>query len=155
MSAIPVLLGALLVAGAVYDTVRLLTPAEPRWPPPTRLRGRRAGLEAAECWLTGLRLHGRIDAATYRRRMAALARGRRTSPTGRQAYLSVVHGYTTAFQWGAGILTAGAALCAALLRPGHLRCKDAPRAASAPARPSETGPVSETEAGPASPAAGS
>ncbi|QUW85842.1 hypothetical protein SMIR_41630 (plasmid) [Streptomyces mirabilis] len=70
----------LIVAGTIYDTVRLLTPAERRCPPLARLRGRRAALEAAECRLAGLRLRGRIDAADYRRRMTGLAHGRRTAP---------------------------------------------------------------------------
>ncbi len=77
-----VLAGALILAGVVHDTARLITPTERRIPPLARLRGRRAALEAAERWCVGLRLHGRIDAATYRRRMALLARGRRTAPAG-------------------------------------------------------------------------
>ncbi|MEU1273218.1 hypothetical protein [Streptomyces sp. NPDC005799] len=75
---IALLIGSLLVAAGVYDMARLLTPAESRWPPLARLRGRRAALEEAEQWLVGLRLHGRIDAATYRTRMHSLADGRRT-----------------------------------------------------------------------------
>lgn len=46
-------------------------------PPLARLRGRRAALEAVELRLVGLRLHHRIDAATYQQRMSGLARGRR------------------------------------------------------------------------------
>ncbi|GAA3803347.1 hypothetical protein [Streptomyces chiangmaiensis] len=72
------LLGALILAAVVYDTVRLVTPHESRLPPLVRLRGRKAALETAEMWLVGLRLHGRIDAATYRTRMHSLAVGKRT-----------------------------------------------------------------------------
>ncbi|MFD7627778.1 hypothetical protein ACFV7Q_17370 [Streptomyces sp. NPDC059851] len=45
---IAVLAAALILAGLVYDTARLITPRECRMPPLARLRGRRAGLEAAE-----------------------------------------------------------------------------------------------------------
>ncbi len=76
------LVGALILAGIVYDVARLITPDESRRPPLTRLRGRRAALEEAERWLVGLRLHHRIDAATYQRRTSALARGQRRIPTG-------------------------------------------------------------------------
>ncbi|MEV0170657.1 hypothetical protein AB0I00_05955 [Streptomyces sp. NPDC050803] len=79
---IAALLGALILAGIAYDIARLITPDEPRRPPLARLRGRRAAPAEAERWLVGLRLHGRIDAATYRRRMSALARGQRRIPTG-------------------------------------------------------------------------
>ena len=72
------LIGALILAAVVYDTARLVTPGESRLPPLARVRGRRAALEAAEMWLVGLRLHGRIDAAAYRTRMHSLAVGERT-----------------------------------------------------------------------------
>lgn len=71
------LIGALILLGVFYDTARLVTPRESRCPPLARLRGRRAALAAAEQWLVGLRIHGRVDAAEYRRRMAGLARGQR------------------------------------------------------------------------------
>jgi hypothetical protein len=74
------LAGALILAGIVYDTARLVTPREPRCPPLARARGRRAALESAERWCVGLRLHDRIDQAEYQRRMAGLAHGRRTVP---------------------------------------------------------------------------
>ncbi len=74
---IATLVGALILAGIVYDTARLTTPDEPCCPPLARLRGRRAALEAAEQWLVGLRLHHRIDAALYQQRMSDIARGRR------------------------------------------------------------------------------
>ncbi|MFD0374971.1 hypothetical protein [Streptomyces sp. NPDC127112] len=77
---IAVLAGALILVGVVYDTARLVAPAEPRIPPLARLRGRRPALEAAEQRCAGLRLRGRIDAETYQRRMSLLAHGRRTAP---------------------------------------------------------------------------
>ncbi|MFI8499607.1 hypothetical protein ACIGFK_14060 [Streptomyces sp. NPDC085524] len=85
-----VLAGALILAGVVHDAARLIAPTERRVPPLARLRGRRAALEAAERWCVGLRLHGRIDAATDRRRMALLARGRRTAPPGHRQQHVVV-----------------------------------------------------------------
>ncbi|MGW3938516.1 hypothetical protein [Streptomyces sp. NBC_00024] len=72
------LIGSLILAAVVYDVARLVTPSESRCPPLARIRGRRAALESAEMWLVGLRLHGRIDAATYRTRMHGLAHGERT-----------------------------------------------------------------------------
>ncbi|MFI7413499.1 hypothetical protein ACIBU0_32980 [Streptomyces sp. NPDC049627] len=57
-----------------------------------RLRGRRAALEEAEVWLVGLRLHHRIDAVTYQRRMSTLARGRRRIPTGPVCAVGARHG---------------------------------------------------------------
>ncbi|MFF7642940.1 hypothetical protein [Streptomyces canus] len=82
---IAALIGTLILAAVVYDIVRLITPNEPRRPPLARLRGRRAALEDAEQWCVGLRLHGRINAATYQRRMSGLARGRRRPATRRTA----------------------------------------------------------------------
>jgi hypothetical protein len=82
-SLVGTLISVLVVAAVVYDMARLISPDEPRQPPLARLRGRRAALEAAERWCVGLRLHGRIDAATYRTRMSRLAHGQRTA--GRQA----------------------------------------------------------------------
>ncbi|WP_367318670.1 hypothetical protein [Streptomyces sp. HUAS ZL42] len=76
------LAGALILAGIVYDTARLITPDEPRRPPLARLRGRRASLEEAERWLVGLRLRHRIDTVTYQLRMSALARGQRRTTAG-------------------------------------------------------------------------
>ncbi|MFI6010096.1 hypothetical protein ACIBAG_14970 [Streptomyces sp. NPDC051243] len=78
---IALLAGVLILAGIVYDIARLVTPDEPRRPPLARLRGQRAALEESERWLVGLRLHQRIDAATYQRRMSALARGQRRTTT--------------------------------------------------------------------------
>ncbi|MEN8653711.1 hypothetical protein ABCR94_24680 [Streptomyces sp. 21So2-11] len=82
---IAALIGTLILAAVSYDIVRLITPNEPRCPPLARLRGRRAALEGAEQWCVGLRLHGRIDADTYQRRMSGLARGRRRPATNRAA----------------------------------------------------------------------
>ncbi|MDH6522276.1 hypothetical protein [Streptomyces sp. SAI-090] len=79
---IAALAGVLILAGTVYDTVRLVTSREWRCPPLARPRGRRPALDSTERWVVGLRLNGRIDAAEYRRRMAALAHGRRTVPAG-------------------------------------------------------------------------
>ncbi|MER5204231.1 hypothetical protein [Streptomyces sp. NPDC002825] len=75
---------ALTVAGMVlgafvYDTARLIGSSESRCPPLARVLGRRPALEAAERRLVGLRLRGRIDEATYRRRMTAIAHGLRDS----------------------------------------------------------------------------
>ncbi|WP_052862875.1 hypothetical protein [Streptomyces niger] len=81
MGGLLAMLLGLVLLGVLYDTVRLIGPGESRCPPPARLRGRRAGPEAAERWLVGRRLHGRIDAATYTRRMAVLAHGHRTFST--------------------------------------------------------------------------
>ncbi|GAA3500838.1 hypothetical protein GCM10019016_079450 [Streptomyces prasinosporus] len=75
---VAVLIGSLILAAVVYDIARLVTPSESRCPPLARIRGRRAALESAEMWLVGLRLHGRIDATTYRTRMHGLALGERT-----------------------------------------------------------------------------
>lgn len=77
MVAVAAVLQLLILTGALYDTGRLLAPAEGRrswWP---RLRRRRAALEAAERRLVEHRLCGRIDAAAYRARMRCLADGRR------------------------------------------------------------------------------
>ncbi|PWI12587.1 hypothetical protein DI272_44005 [Streptomyces sp. Act143] len=74
---IAVLLGVVILAGAVYDTARLITPHESRCPPLARLRGRRAALEATERWSTALLLHGRITPADHQARMSRLARGER------------------------------------------------------------------------------
>ncbi|MEU6378730.1 hypothetical protein [Streptomyces sp. NPDC046909] len=79
---IATLAGVLILAGIVYDTVRLITPDEPRRPPLARLRGRRPALEEAERRLVGLRLNHRIDEATYQRRMSGIARGQRRTTTG-------------------------------------------------------------------------
>ncbi|GAA1415229.1 hypothetical protein GCM10009601_04490 [Streptomyces thermospinosisporus] len=82
---IAISIGTLILAGVIYDIARLITPNEPRCPPLARLRSRRAALEDAERWCVGLRLHGRIDEATYQHRMSGLARGRRRPVTNRTA----------------------------------------------------------------------
>ncbi|MFG2302426.1 hypothetical protein [Actinacidiphila glaucinigra] len=75
---VPIVVGVLVVAAMIYDAARLITTGESRCPLLSRLRGHRAALEAAERWCTGLRLHGRIDVATYQHRMSAIAHGHRT-----------------------------------------------------------------------------
>ncbi|MBN0043738.1 hypothetical protein JS756_06375 [Streptomyces actuosus] len=62
------LLDVLILAGALYDSTRLLRPAGRR-----RLRA----LEGAERRLVGRRMRGRIGAAAYREGMRSLAEGRR------------------------------------------------------------------------------
>ncbi|MGA5411873.1 hypothetical protein ACPCSC_32045 [Streptomyces lavendulocolor] len=69
--------GALILAEIAYEIARLVTPDESRFSPLARLRGKRAALEDAERWCVGLRLHDRIDQATYQQRMSTLAHGRR------------------------------------------------------------------------------
>ncbi|MGI5452123.1 hypothetical protein ACQEWB_02840 [Streptomyces sp. CA-249302] len=78
------LLQLLIVAGALYDTARLLAPTGDRrasWlrrrrrTDPDPAARRRAVLEAAERRLVRQRLLGRIDAAAYRERMRSLADG--------------------------------------------------------------------------------
>ncbi|MFE6222689.1 hypothetical protein [Streptomyces sp. NPDC057854] len=69
--------GALILAGIAYELARLITPDESRFPPMACLKGKRAALEDAERWCVGLRLHDRIDQATYQQRMTTLAHGRR------------------------------------------------------------------------------
>ncbi|MFD0436052.1 hypothetical protein [Streptomyces chartreusis] len=71
------LIGAAILLAVLYDTARLVTARESRCPPLARLRGHRGALAAAEQWLVGLRVHGRVDAAEYQRRMGALAHGER------------------------------------------------------------------------------
>jgi hypothetical protein len=51
---------------------------------------------------------------------AHLARAGGGRPKTTLATLAVLHGYTTAFWWAAGILTAGAIICGTLLRRGVL-----------------------------------
>lgn len=71
------LLQLLILAGALYDTARLLTSPGCRRPTRLRLLRRRAALEAAERHLVEQRLRGLIDSAAYRERMRSLADGRR------------------------------------------------------------------------------
>ncbi len=75
------LAGVLILAGIAYDIARLITPDEPRRPPPAHLRGRRAAPAEAARRFVGPRLHNRVDAATYQRRMSTLAPGRCRSIT--------------------------------------------------------------------------
>ncbi|MFI8228555.1 hypothetical protein ACIGDI_06985 [Streptomyces sp. NPDC085900] len=86
MIAVAALLQLLILAGALYDTARLLGPgADPYGRRragavphrAARHRRARAALETAERRLVERRLHGRIDAVAYREAMHALAEGRR------------------------------------------------------------------------------
>ncbi|MHC3467990.1 hypothetical protein ACYF6T_04675 [Streptomyces sp. 7R007] len=71
MVTVAVLLHLLILAGAWYDTARLMSPAAQRG------ARHRAALEAAERRLVARRLRGGIDADAYRERMRRLAEGRR------------------------------------------------------------------------------
>jgi hypothetical protein len=51
--------------------------------------------------------------------------------------LALLHGYTTAFWWAAGILTAGAFICGTLLRRGVLTGQGDSRPVGSPASPPE------------------
>lgn len=73
------MIAALLCASTLYNTTRPITPRHARRPPLTRLRGRRAALEAEERWCTELLLRGRIDGRSYQQRMSTLARGNRAN----------------------------------------------------------------------------
>ncbi|MFF6829134.1 hypothetical protein [Streptomyces longwoodensis] len=84
-AAVAIGIGVLILAVMAYDIARLITPVESRFPPLARFRGRRAALEHAERWCVGLRLHGRIDEATYQHRMSGFARGRRLPTANRTA----------------------------------------------------------------------
>ena len=71
------------------------------------------------------------------------SRGRPTA-----ALAALVHGYTTAFWWCAGIFLAGAVLCGSLMRSGPLQGRPAQAAgapAAAPAGAGATAPVSASE----------
>jgi hypothetical protein len=58
-----------------------------------------------------------VNIARYLTSHLALAGGR---PGTTLTSLALIHGYTTAFWWAAGILVAGAVICGTLLRPGVL-----------------------------------
>jgi hypothetical protein len=66
---------------------------------------------------------------------------------GRQALTgqALVHGYTTAFWWSAGIFAVGAVICGALLRPGPLAQPGTPS-------PERGGAPAQAEAAPGVPA---
>lgn len=78
------LLGTFILAGAVRDTVRLVSPRGVR-PPRTaraaRDRGARAVLEDTEQRWTAQLLGGRITAAEYRARMSRLAHSEHGRPS--------------------------------------------------------------------------
>ncbi|HEX4251034.1 MAG TPA: hypothetical protein VH008_24420, partial [Pseudonocardia sp.] len=72
----------------------------------------------------------------------------RGKPTTALTQLALVHGYTTAFWWCAGIFLAGAVLCGSLMRSGPLQGRSAPAAtapAAAPADTEATDPVTTPE----------
>jgi len=73
----------LILTGALYDTSRLLAPDRSRRMTRPRLREHRAVLETAERRLVRQRLHGRIDATTYRAGMRLLADVQRAPGRGR------------------------------------------------------------------------
>ena len=77
MAATAILIGGLLLAAIFYDIARLVSTYQSRRPPLSRIRGMRAALEDEERWCAGLLLHGRIDTASYQRRMTGLAHGQR------------------------------------------------------------------------------
>jgi EmrB/QacA subfamily drug resistance transporter len=70
-------------------------------------------------------------------------------PTAAVTQLALVHGYTTAFWWVAGIFLFGAILCGSLMRSGPLGGRLAPpapaTAAASPAEAEATTPVSAPE----------
>jgi EmrB/QacA subfamily drug resistance transporter len=86
---------------------------------------------------TGQQLGGSIGTALLNTIAASATAGYLTShlhgaPTTALQQLALVHGYTTAFSWCAGIFLAGAALCGSLMRRGPLQGRPA-EAAPAPA----------------------
>jgi hypothetical protein len=92
---------------------------------------------------TGQQLGGSIGTALLNT-MAASATAayltahlsRATAPGGRPSAgllgLALVHGYTTAFWWAAGIFAGGAVVAGALYRPGPLARQDVQQQAAAP-----------------------
>jgi hypothetical protein len=77
--------------------------------------------------------------------LASHARGK---PTTALTQLALVHGYTTAFWWCAGIFLAGAVLCGSLMRSGPLQgraVQAAPAPAGARADAEATDPVTAPE----------
>ena len=86
---------------------------------------------------TGQQLGGSIGTALLNTIAASATAGYLTShlhgaPTPALQQLALVHGYTTAFWWCAGIFLAGAVLCGSLMRRGPLQGRPA-AAAPAPA----------------------
>ena len=79
------LLGTFILAGAVRDTVRLVSARDVRPPRAARAargRGARAVLEDTEQRWTAQLLGGRITAAEYRARMSRLAHSEQGRPSG-------------------------------------------------------------------------
>jgi EmrB/QacA subfamily drug resistance transporter len=86
---------------------------------------------------TGQQLGGSIGTALLNTIAASATAGYLAShlhgaPTAALQQLALVHGYTTAFWWCAGIFLAGAVLCGSLMRRGPLQGRSA-EAAPAPA----------------------
>jgi hypothetical protein len=86
---------------------------------------------------TGQQLGGAMGTALLNTIAASATVGYLTShargkPTAALTQLALVHGYTTAFWWCAGIFLAGAVLCGSLMRSGPLQGRS-PQAAPAPA----------------------
>jgi MFS family permease len=86
---------------------------------------------------TGQQLGGAMGTALLNTIAASATAGYLAShlhgkPTAAVAQLALVHGYTTAFWWCAGIFLAGAVLCGSLMRRGPLQGRPA-EAAPAPA----------------------
>lgn len=72
----------------------------------------------------GIALLNTIAASAFTSYLASHLQGR---PAGDLAQLAAIHSYITVFWWCAGIFTADAVICGALLRPGPLtRSEDIP-----------------------------
>ena len=102
---------------------------------------------------TGQQLGGAMGTALLNTIAASATVGYLTShahgkPTTALTQLALVHGYTTAFWWCAGIFLAGAVLCGSLMRRGPLQGRSAqaaPAPAAAPADAEATDPVTTPE----------
>jgi MFS family permease len=102
---------------------------------------------------TGQQLGGAMGTALLNTIAASATVGYLTShahgrPTTALTQLALVHGYTTAFWWCAGIFLGGAVLCGSLMRSGPLQGRSAPAAtapAAAPADTEATDPVTTPE----------
>jgi hypothetical protein len=66
-------------------------------------------------------------------------------PTAALTQLALVHGYTTAFWWCAGIFLAGALLCGSLMRSGPLQGRPAQATPAPAAEAAATAPVTTPE----------
>ena len=84
----------------------------------------------------GTALLNTIAASATASYLTSHSRGR---PTAALAQLALVHGYTTAFWWCAGIFLAGAVLCGSLMRSGPLQGRPAQAAGAPEAAPAGAG----------------